>query len=135
MNANNEIGVTKQPIHFLLSKKRKNPEPIFEIKKIKKLKILEKLEDTEETGTETQTCFSPSNKSISPISLNEMIIPSFFNDKIMNSNFKQKLQKYDQVTKEFDDMEDREIYLVRKESLFSEQTCVSLNDSFDSKCY
>ena len=33
-------------------------------------------------------------------------------------NIKEKLKQYEKVTKDFDDIEDREIYLVRRESLF-----------------
>lgn len=127
MNSTSETGSPKHQVHFFLSKKRTPSNRIFAISKTKKLPFLEKLDDTEETGTES--CFSPTSKC-STISIEELIIPSFFNDFIINTNIKEKLQKYEKITKDFDDLEDREIYLVRKESLFSEQTCVSLNDSF-----
>ena len=127
MNSTSEAGSPKQQVHFFLSKKRSPSNRIFSITKSKKLKFLDKIDDTEETGTET--CFSPTSKS-STVSIGELVIPSFFNDLILDSDTKEKLQKYEKITKDFDDLEDREIYLVRRESLFSEQTCVSLNDSF-----
>ena len=127
MNSTSEAGSPKQQVHFFLSKKRSPSNRIFSITKSKKLKFLDKIDDTEETGTET--CFSPTSKS-STVSIDELEIPSFFNDLILDSDTKEKLQKYEKITKDFDDLEDREIYLVRRESLFSEQTCVSLNDSF-----
>ena len=127
MNSTSEAGSPKQQVHFFLSKKRSPSKRIFSITKSKKLEFLDKIDDTEETGTET--CFSPTSKS-STVSIDELVIPSFFNDLILYSDTKEKLQKYEKITKDFDDLEDREIYLVRRESLFSEQTCVSLNDSF-----
>ena len=127
MNSTSEAGSPKQQVHFFLSKKRSPSNRIFSITKSKKLKFLDKIDDTEETGTET--CFSPTSKS-STVSIDELVIPSFFNDLILDSDTKEKLQKYEKITKDFADLEDREIYLVRRESLFSEQTCVSLNDSF-----
>ena len=33
-------------------------------------------------------------------------------------NIKEKLKQYEKVTKDFDDIEDREIYLVKRESLY-----------------
>ena len=127
MNSTSEAGSPKQQVHFFLPKKRSLSKRIFSITKSKKLEFLDKIDDTEETGTET--CFSPTSKS-STVSIDELVIPSFFNDLILDSDTKEKLQKYEKITKDFDDLEDREIYLVRRESLFSEQTCVSLNDSF-----
>ena len=127
MNSTSEAGSPKQQVHFFLSKTRSPSNRIFSITKSKKLQFLDKIDDTEETGTET--CFSPTSKS-STVSIDELVIPSFFNDLILDSDTKEKLQKYEKITKDFDDLEDREIYLVRRESLFSEQTCVSLNDSF-----
>ena len=127
MNSTSEAGSPKQQVHFFLSKKRSPSNRIFSITKSKKLQFLDKIDDTEETGTET--CFSPTSKS-STVSIDELVIPSFFNDLILDSDTKEKLQKYEKITKDFADLEDREIYLVRRESLFSEQTCVSLNDSF-----
>ena len=127
MNSTSETASPKQQVHFFLSKKRTPSNRIFSITKLKKLKFLDKIDDTEETGTES--CFSPTSKS-STVSIDELVIPSFFNDLILDSDTKEKLQKYEKITKDFADLEDREIYLVRRESLFSEQTCVSLNDSF-----
>ena len=127
MNSTSETASPKQQVHFFLSKKRSPSNRIFSITKLKKLKFLDKIDDTEETGTES--CFSPTSKS-STVSIDELVIPSFFNDLILDSDTKEKLQKYEKITKDFADLEDREIYLVRRESLFSEQTCVSLNDSF-----
>lgn len=127
MNSTGETASPKQQVHFFLSKKRSPSNRIFSITKSKKLKFLDKIDDTEETGTES--CFSPTSKS-STVSIDELVIPSFFNDLILDSDTKEKLQKYEKITKDFADLEDREIYLVRRESLFSEQTCVSLNDSF-----
>ena len=107
----------KTTVHFFLSKKR-HQDKIFSISKC----IQKSLNVQADLSISGETCSSPSNRTIS---LNEIIIPSFFND-IPKVDIKEKLKKYEKVTKEFDDIEDREIYLVRRESLL---TNVSLNDS------
>lgn len=108
----------KTTVYFFLSKKRHH-QKIFSIKKC----IQKSINDQAEVSLSSETCSSTSNRTIS---LNDVIIPSFFND-IPKINIKEKLKQYEKVTKDFDDIEDREIYLVRRESLL---TNVSLNDSY-----
>ena len=52
-------------------------------------------------------------------SIKVVAIPSFFNDISFVPDIEDKLRQYDKVFSEFEDNEDREIYLVRKENLFS----------------
>ena len=63
------------------------------------------------------------------ISIDEILIPSFLNDiqVIENGKFKQRLRKYSEVSTQFNDSEEAEVYLIKKENLF-------LNDNNDDIC-
>lgn len=111
--------------NIFISSKRSNCTKIFKISKIKKPKYysnyssdeskLDSTHDKDSQSTVSSPAMSPKKES----SLREVSIPSFFNDLSFLPDIKTKLKKYDKVFSEFEDVEDREIYLVRKESLFS----------------
>lgn len=56
--------------------------------------------------------------SLSSSSLSDIEIPSFFNDFMPSLELQTKLQQYDKLNYMFDNIEDRDMYLVRKDSLF-----------------
>ena len=111
--------------NIFISAKRSNCTKIFKISKIKKPKYdsnyssddskLDSTHDKDSQSTLSSPTLSPKKQS----SLREVNVPSFFNDLSFLPDIKTKLKKYDKVFSEFEDIEDREIYLVRKESLFS----------------
>ena len=72
----------KTTVHFFLSKKRHH-QKIFSIKKC----IQKSINDQAEVSLSSETCSSTSNRTIS---LNDVIIPSFFND-IPKINIKEKI--------------------------------------------
>ena len=134
-----------QPINgkekFYLTKKRTNqPKTIFSITKSKKetrpkaqfqkLKTPEiaVMDDSFETATESSQ-LSPSSSlhyenhilpsSSSPVILFENIsFPDFFNDKPVNTDLR-TLEQYEKVCESFNDNEEVELYLIRKESVLS----------------
>ena len=110
---------------IFLSKKRQKSASIFEIKKVRKIESQDLLEIS---GLETQSSEfpSPSNKKV--IEVFNLRVPSFFNDTIVSQDYKLAIEKYNEAWNQFEDKEDRELYLVRKESLFSQETSVSGND-------
>ena len=135
-----------QPINgkekFYLTKKRANqPKTIFSISKSKKetrsIASFQKLktpeiavtDDSFETATESSQ-LSPSSSSLhfenhllpsssSPVILFENIsFPDFFNDKPINTDLR-TLEQYEKVCESFNDNEEVELYLIRKESVLS----------------
>lgn len=52
------------------------------------------------------------------VSVFDIEIPSFFNDFNLNYEIQSKLMQYDKLNHMFDDIEHRDMYLVRKDSLF-----------------
>lgn len=71
--------------------------------------------DFSTTQTEiTEESFSPQNQS----NCLDFVIPSFFND-IKRDDFHKKLSQYNELYNKFDDIEERELYIIRKDSLFS----------------
>lgn len=106
---------------FFISTKRHAPTKIFTIAKVKKSKFDSSFSDDREESTydkESTLSFS----SAKPTTIEEISIPTFFNDLPIVPDMKTKLEKYEKIFSEFEDVEDREIYLVRKESLFSTQS-------------
>lgn len=104
--------------NIFISTKHTIPSQIFEVSKVKKPRITDQScfsDDSHDNQSTMSTVSSPKTS----IDLSEMIIPSFFNDISFVPDIKDKLRQYDKVFSEFEDNEDREIYLVRKESLFS----------------
>jgi hypothetical protein len=111
---------TKENIFLCKKIKRENKKNslIFLIKKSKKIKKENNWPESSNDSTleESQSYYEP--KKIP--SIDEIFIPNFLNDKDLKkeSKIQEKLKKYSEVSNVFIDSEDRELYLVRKESLY-----------------
>lgn len=111
---------TKENIFLCKKIKRENKKNslIFLIKKSKKIKKENNWPESSNDSTleESQSFYEP--KKIP--SIDEIFIPNFLNDKDLKkeSKIQEKLKKYSEVSNVFIDSEDRELYLVRKESLY-----------------
>lgn len=108
-----------------IKRNKENKELIFEIKKIIKIKYeIDHQETTNKIKKENKE-----KKREKIISIDEILIPSFLNDLqvIENGKFKQRLRKYSEVSTQFNDSEEAEVYLIKKENLF-------LNDNNDDIC-
>ncbi len=118
---------TKEKIFLCrkIKRNKENKELIFEIKKIIKIKYeIDQQETTNNIKMENKE-----KKREKLISIDEILIPSFLNDiqVIENGKFKQRLRKYSEVSTQFNDSEEAEVYLIKKEKLF-------LNDNNDDIC-
>ena len=118
---------TKEKIFLCrkIKRNKENKELIFEIKKIIKIKYeIDHQETTNKIKKENKE-----KKREKIISIDEILIPSFLNDLqvIENGKFKQRLRKYSEVSTQFNDSEEAEVYLIKKENLF-------LNDNNDDIC-
>ena len=118
---------TKEKIFLCrkIKRNKENKELIFEIKKIIKIKYeIDQQETTNNIKMENKE-----KKREKLISIDEILIPSFLNDiqVIENGKFKQRLRKYSEVSTQFNDSEEAEVYLIKKENLF-------LNDNNDDIC-
>ena len=109
---------------IFISRKRNTHTLIFSISKVKKLKCDSSFfsDDRSESTYDKESTFSLSQSPSKQTTLQEIVIPSFFNDLPAVPDIKTKLEKYEKVFSEFEDVEDTEVYLVRKESLFSTQS-------------
>ena len=111
---------TKENIFLCKKIKREHKKNslIFLIKKSKKIKKENNWPESSNDSTleESQSFYEP--KKIP--SIDEIFIPNFLNDKDLKkeSKIQEKLKKYSEVSNVFIDSEDRELYLVRKESLY-----------------
>ena len=107
---------------IFIAAKRHAPTNFFTISKVKKSKIDSSFcsDDREESTYDKESTLSFS--SAKPTTIKEISIPTFLNDLPIVPDMKTKLEKYEKVFSEFEDVEDREVYLVRKESLFSTQS-------------
>lgn len=108
-----------------IKRNKENKELIFEIKKIIKIKY--EIDHQETTNNIKKENKEKKREKI--ISIDEILIPSFLNDfqVIENGKFKQRLRKYSEVSTQFNDSEEAEVYLIKKENLF-------LNDNNDDIC-
>ena len=120
MNSSFLTSDTNKEKIFLCRKiKRTNNQktPIFYIDKIKKIgKETEQFDYTFDSTTEIE------NKKEKIPSIDEIEIPSFFNDIIIKKKRKmqQKLRKYSEASTQFNDIEDAEVYLIKIESLYNQ---------------
>ena len=105
--------------NIFISTKHTIPTQIFEVSKIKKSRITDQSCFLEDSCHDNQSTMSTVSSPKTSIDLSEIAIPSFFNDISFVPDIEKKLRQYDKVFSEFEDNEDREIFLVRKESLFS----------------
>jgi hypothetical protein len=119
---NNKVNKYSPKENIFLCKKIKREQKknsrVFLIKKSKKIKKENSWHESTNDSTleESQSFYEP--KKIP--SINEILIPNFLNDKDLKkeSKIQEKLKKYSEVSNVFIDSEDRELYLVRKESLY-----------------
>jgi hypothetical protein len=100
--------------------KHKTTKPSFESKTFITLES-QSQSDLNETFSDSILQTPSSHTSIYDIT-----IPSFFNDKPHHNHIKETLEQYEKVLNSFDD-EERELYLMRKESLLSDITSASSN--------
>ena len=101
-----------------VKRNRNNKDPIFYINKVRKIgKENEQFDLTFDSTTDLE------NRKEKIPSIDEIVIPSFFNDIKMKKKVKvqQKLRKYSEASTQFNDLEDAEVYLIRKESLYLEK--------------
>ena len=122
---------------IVLSKKRRRSSSIFTIIKNEEHKhkttkpsfkssTLITLESQSQSDLNETFCDSVLQTPSSHTSIYDIIIPSFFNDKPHHNYIKETLEQYEKVLNSFDD-EERELYLMRKESLLSDITSASSN--------
>ena len=102
---------------IFISSKRKPSTPIFTISKIKKSKTDSSFLSNDHSESTYDVSISTSQSK--QISIDEISIPNFLNDLPVIPYMKTKLAQYQKVLSEFEDEEDTEIYLVRKDTLFS----------------
>ena len=103
---------------FLCKKVKKIKPPIFNIDKVKKIgKEVQHFDNTFDSTTDSE------NKKPKIPSIDEIEIPPFFNDIIIKKEEKveQRLRKYSEASTQFNDIEDAEVYLIKKESLLFEK--------------
>jgi glutaredoxin 2 len=100
-----------------IKRKSDNINSIFYINKVKKYKTeIEQFESTLDTTVEND------NKNEKKIpSIEEIFIPSFLNDLIIikKGKYNQKLRKYSEISTQFNDSEEVEVYLIKKENLLN----------------
>ena len=122
---------------IVLSKKRRRSSSIFTIIKNEEHKhkttkpsfkssTLITLESQSQSDLNETFCHSILQTPSSHTSIYDITIPSFFNDKPHHNHIKETLEQYEKVLNSFDD-EERELYLMRKESLLSDITSASSN--------
>ena len=121
MNSRNDLGNTNKEKIFLCKKVNKCKSlkcPIFYIDKVKKIG-----KEVEQSDYTFDSTIDLENKKDKIPSIDEIEIPSFFNDIIIKKEEKveQKLRKYSEASTQFNDIEDAEVYLIKKESLFIEK--------------
>ena len=115
----NSIKNKKKKIFLCRKIKRQkdNSNKIFIINKVKK--IQKEIEQNESTIDSTIEIEIKNEKKIP--SIEEIIIPSFLNDFkiIKKGKFNQKLRKYSEISTQFNDLEEVEVYLIKKENLLN----------------
>ena len=100
-----------------IKRQNDNSNKIFIINKVKK--IQKEIEQNESTIDSTIEIEIKNEKKIP--SIEEIIIPSFLNDFkiIKKGKFNQKLRKYSEISTQFNDLEEVEVYLIKKENLLN----------------
>jgi hypothetical protein len=121
MNSKNDLGNINKEKIFLCKKVNKSKSlksPIFYIDKVKKIG-----KEVEQSDYTLDSTIYLENKKNKITSIDEIEIPSFFNDIIIKKEEKveQRLRKYSEASTQFNDIEDAEVYLIKKESLFIEK--------------
>ena len=104
-------------LYIYFERKSDNINSIFYINKVKKYK--KEIEQYESTLDSTVENDNKNEKKIP--SIEEIFIPSFLNDLIIikKGKYNQKLRKYSEISTQFNDSEEVEVYLIKKENLLN----------------
>ena len=118
MELKEQMYLKKEKI-FLCNKVKRKKNCIFDICKIKKEKIINENDLSFISTNETQIQINDNNS----IKLyNEILVPSFLNDIIQsNIQIQEKLKKYNEISYQFKDKEEAEIYLITRSSIISDE--------------
>ena len=118
MELKEQIYLKKEKI-FLCKKVKRKKNCIFDICKIKKDKKINENDLSFISTNETQIQINDNNS----IKLyNEILVPSFLNDIIQsNIQIQEKLKKYNEISYQFKDKEEAEIYLITRSSIISDE--------------
>ncbi len=118
MELKEQMYLKKEKI-FLCKKVKRKKNCIFDICKIKKEKIINENDLSFISTNETQIQINDNNS----IKLyNEILVPSFLNDIIQsNIQIQEKLKKYNEISYQFKDKEEAEIYLITRSSIISDE--------------
>ena len=118
MELKEQMYLKKEKI-FLCKKVKRKKNCIFDICKIKKEKIINENDSSFISTNETQIQINDNNS----IKLyNEILVPSFLNDIIQsNIQIQEKLKKYNEISYQFKDKEEAEIYLITRSSIISDE--------------
>ena len=123
MELKDKMYLKKEKI-FLCKKVKRNKNCIFDIYKVKKDKKNNENNLSFISTNETQTQINDNNlvKKECYLLYNEIIVPSFLNDIIQsNIQIQEKLKKYNEISYQFKDKEEAEIYLITKGSIISDE--------------
>ena len=116
MELKDKMYLKKEKI-FLCKKVKRNKNCIFDIYKVKKDKKNNENNLSFISTNETQTQINDNNliKKECYLLYNEIIVPSFLNDIIQsNIQIQEKLKKYNEISYQFKDKEEAEIYLITR---------------------
>ena len=118
MELKEQMYLKKEKI-FLCKKVKRKKNCIFDICKIQKEKIINENDLSFISTNETQIQINDNNS----IKLyNEILVPSFLNDIIQsNIQIQEKLKKYNEISYQFKDKEEAEIYLITRSSIISDE--------------
>ena len=123
MELKDKMYLKKEKI-FLCKKVKRNKNCIFDIYKVKKDKKNNENNLSFISTNETQTQINDNNlvKKECYLLYNEIIVPSFLNDIIQsNIQIQEKLKKYNEISYQFKDKEEAEIYLITRGSIISDE--------------
>ena len=123
MELKDKMYLKKEKI-FLCKKVKRNKNCIFDIYKVKKDKKNNEKNLSFISTNETQTQINDNNliKKECYLLYNEIIVPSFLNDIIQsNIQIQEKLKKYNEISYQFKDKEEAEIYLITRGSIISDE--------------
>ena len=118
METNINKCIKKEKIFLCKKVKRSknNKNFIFDICKIKKIK--KEISENDLSFISTNEILINDNFLL----INEILVPSFLNDFIQsNLQIQEKLKKYNEISYQFKDKEDIEIYMITKKSIISEE--------------
>ena len=123
MKLKDKMYLKKEKI-FLCKKVKRKKNCIFDIYKVKKDKKNNENNLSFISTNETQTQINDNNliKKECYSLYNAIIVPSFLNDIIQsNIQIQEKLKKYNEISYQFKDKEEAEIYLITRGSIISDE--------------